>query len=60
MFVFKMNPMYHFLRFARSTIIDGISPEPKAYLFCLIAAFLPLVIGAAVFKKSQSKFILSL
>jgi ABC-2 type transport system permease protein len=60
MFIFKMNPMYHFIRFARLIIIDGISPEPKAYLFCLIAAFLPLAIGAVVFKKSQNKFILNL
>jgi len=56
--LFKMNPMYHFIRFSRTIIIDGISPEPKAYLFCIIAAFVPLVIGAKIFKKAQNGFAL--
>lgn len=60
MWLFKMNPLYHFIRFSRTIILDGVSPEPKAYLFCLIAAFVPLVIGAVVFKKTQDKFILNL
>lgn len=60
MFVFKLNPMYHFIRFSRAIIIDGVSPEPKTYLFCLIAAIVPLFIGGIVFKKTQNKFILSL
>lgn len=60
MWLFKLNPLYHFIRFTRAIILDGASPEPKAYLLCLIAAFIPLVIGAVVFKKSQDKFILNL
>ncbi|KLU64363.1 teichoic acid translocation permease protein TagG [Desulfosporosinus acididurans] len=59
-FIFKLNPLYHFIRFARTIILNGVSPEPKAYLFCLIAGFLPLVIGAIVFKRTQNKFILNL
>ena len=58
MFVFKMNPLYHFIRFARTIILQGVSPEPQAYLFCLIAAFVPLVFGIFVFKKTQDKFVL--
>lgn len=60
MVIFKMNPLYHFIRFSRTIILDGVSPEPQAYLYCLIAAFVPLVIGAVVFKKTQDKFILNL
>jgi ABC-2 type transport system permease protein len=60
MAIFKLNPLYHFIRFSRTIILNGVSPEPKAYLFCLIAAFVPLAIGAAVFKKSQDKFILNI
>jgi ABC-2 type transport system permease protein len=60
MVIFKMNPLYHFIRFSRTIILEGVSPEPKAYLFCLIAAFVPLAIGAAVFKKTQDKFILNM
>jgi len=60
MWLFKLNPLYHFIRFSRTIILDGVSPEPKAYLFCLIAAFVTLAIGAGVFKKTQDKFILNL
>ncbi len=58
MTIYKMNPMYHFIRFARTVVIDGISPEPKAYLICLIFAVGGLVIGGLVFRKVQDKFVL--
>lgn len=56
--IFKMNPMYHFISFTRTVLMEGVSPEPKAYLFCAIAAVVPLVIGLLVFKKTQDKFVL--
>lgn len=58
MTVYKMNPLYHIVRFIRICIMDGVSPEPKAYLFCLIGALVPLVLGIYVFKKTQDKFVL--
>lgn len=58
--LFKCNPLYHIIRFLRIVLIDGISPEPKAYLFCLIVSLVPLVIGAVIFKKNQDKFVLNL
>lgn len=58
MFIFKLNPLYHFIRFSRILVLQGVSPEPQAYLFCLIAAFVPFALGAIVFKKSQDKFVL--
>jgi ABC-2 type transport system permease protein len=60
MFLFKMNPMYHFIRFSRTIILDGISPEPQAYLFCLIAAIVPFLLGTAIFKKAQDRFVLNI
>ena len=60
MWLFKMNPLYHFIRFSRAIILNGASPEPKAYLFCLTAAFVPLIIGAVIFKKTQDNFILNI
>ena len=60
MTIYKMNPLYHIIRFIRIILIDGISPEPKAYLLMLIASFVPLVIGIAVFKKTQDRFVLNL
>lgn len=60
MALFKCNPMYHIIRFVRCVLINGVSPEPKAYALCLFASFVPLVIGAIIFKKNQDKFILNL
>lgn len=56
--VFKINPLYHFIRFARALILQGASPQPQAYLFCILASVIPFLLGAAVFKKTQNKFIL--
>lgn len=58
--LFKCNPLYHIIRFIRIILMDGVSPEPKAYALCLIASLVPLLIGAVVFKKNQDKFILNL
>ena len=56
--LYEMNPLYHVIRFIRIVLIDGVSPEPKAYFLCLIVVLVPLVVGILVFKKSQDKFIL--
>lgn len=59
-FVLKLNPMYHFIRFGRTVIIQGVSPEPKAYLYCIIAALGTFIVGTIVFKKTQDKFVLNI
>lgn len=56
--IYKMNPLYHIVRFMRIVLINGVSPEPKAYLFCLIVTLIPLAIGIYVFKKCQDRFVL--
>lgn len=60
MLLYKCNPLYHIIRFIRIVLMDGISPEPKAYSLCLIVSFVPLLVGAVIFKKNQDKFILNL
>lgn len=60
MLIYKCNPLYHIIRFIRIVLIQGVSPEPKAYVLCLIASFVPLMVGALVFKKNQDKFVLNL
>ena len=60
MTVYKMNPLYHIIRFIRITLMDGISPEPKAYALMLIVSVVPLVLGALVFKKTQDRFVLNI
>lgn len=58
--VYRLNPMYQFISFARICVTDGISPEPMAYFSCLISGFVVLLLGIAVFKKHQNKFVLYL
>ena len=59
-FIVRLNPLYHFIGNARTCLIDGISPEPRAYIFCALFALLSLLIGAYTFKKTQDKFALYL
>lgn len=58
--LYHMNPMYQYITFARVAIIDGISPAPTAYLWCIIPALVVFLLGAYVFKKNQDKFVLYL
>ena len=57
-FIQTLNPVYHCIRFLRIVLIDGVSPEPKAYFFCAFLAAAVLGLGAFIFKKFQDKFVL--
>lgn len=57
---YHMNPMYQYITFARICIIEGVSPAPTSYLWCMISAGSIFVIGALTFKKYQDKFVLYL
>lgn len=57
---YHMNPMYQYITFARICIIDGISPEPMAYLWCILSSVVVLVLGILTFKRHQDKFVLYL
>lgn len=54
--IYRLNPLYQFITFARTCIIDGISPAPQAYFMCLFYALGMLAVGGAVFKKYQNEF----
>ena len=60
MLVYKLNPLYHIIRFIRTILINGVSPEPKAYALALIASVVPLIIGSMVFKRTQDRFVLNI
>lgn len=57
-FIQTINPMYHMVKFARTILIDGISPAPMLYGTCLVSAVVTCMIGAWIFKKTQNKFVL--
>lgn len=59
-FILRLNPLYHFIGNARTCLMGGVSPEPRAYMFCMIFALLSLAIGAYTFKKTQDNFALYL
>lgn len=58
--LYHMNPMYQYITFARICIIDGVSPAPAAYLWCLVSSLVVLLLGVFVFKREQDKFVLYL
>lgn len=58
--MYHMNPMYQYITFARICIIDGISPEPMAYLWCIVSSLVVFALGVVTFKKNQDKFVLYL
>lgn len=58
--MYHMNPMYQYITFARICIIDGVSPEPMAYLWCIVSSLVVLALGIVMFKRNQDKFVLYL
>ena len=54
---FKLNPLYHYINFARRIILYGEMPTPFTFAVCAISALGTLLIGVIVFKKTQDKFI---
>lgn len=57
-FLFKLNPLYYYLKAFRESIYDGICPDGNLLLICLALSACALVIGCYVFKKYHNNFIL--
>ncbi len=57
---FHCNPMYQFIYFMRSILIDGVSPSPQHYLYCILLSIIPFMLGFWFFKKNEDKFIFNL
>lgn len=55
--LYHMNPLYQFIYFLRCITINGISPGPMTYVYCLLCSVVPLFIGLWVFKKNQDRFV---
>ncbi len=56
-FIFKVNPLYYFVKFARTVVLNNTLPPLQLYLECLFCAFVMLIIGLFFFKSKQDKFI---
>ena len=58
--IYTMNPMYQFITFLRSILLDGMAPSPELYLGCILSAGLMFIVGYWAFTKNQDKFVLYL
>lgn len=58
--IVRLNPLYYYVTFVRTCVIDGVSPEPTMYVQCFLIALAMLAVGALIFKKTQDHFVLYL
>jgi ABC-2 type transport system permease protein len=58
--VMQFNPMYHYISFIRTIILDGASPAASEFGICALCSVLMFLLGFLVCKKTQDKFILYL
>lgn len=55
--LFKFNPLYQFVTFMRTILLDAQTPSIQSFLWCGLSAIIVFIIGCIVFKKKQDKFI---
>ena len=55
--LFKLNPLYQFINFARTIILYHNTPTLFQFGACAFCAIVVFIIGLVVFKKNQDKFI---
>lgn len=53
----RLNPLYQFISFARTVILYHETPSAGQFAACAVPALLVLLLGAAVFRRSQDRFI---
>ncbi len=58
--IYRLNPLYQVITFVRSLLIDGVSPAPMAYVWCLVLCGLPFLIGMWAFRRNEHKFVLNI
>lgn len=56
--VVALNPAYKYISFIREIVMFGTFPSLATNISCALAAIVSLVIGIAVFRKYQGRFIL--
>ncbi len=58
--LYKLNPLYQYITFLRTILINGQAPTPRNYLGCILSAVIVLALGVYVFRKNEDKFVLYL
>jgi len=60
MIIIKMNPMYHYIKYVRMVILDGVLPSLNTHIYCIAFSIISLTVGIFIFKKAQKNFILNI
>ena len=55
--ILRLNPLYQFITFARTIILDARLPELSSFIICGAWAIGLFIIGGIVFRAKQDKFI---
>lgn len=55
--IMKLNPMLHYVNYFRE-VINGILPDWKTHLACLVAGVVMLLLGLVIFKFAKRRLIL--
>ena len=53
----KFNPMYQYINFGRMIILYNMTPSAESFGACALSSVLVLLLGTAVFRRNQDKFI---
>lgn len=57
LFIFKLNPLYWFIKFVRDIILYDVIPGLNVWIYCAVFSVGFLLLGMFIFKKNQDKFI---
>ena len=55
--IFRLNPLYQFINFARTIILDARLPELSSFVICGVWGICIFLMGGIIFKAKQDKFI---
>ena len=56
--IYRLNPMYQYVTFFRTLVLDAACPSLEQFAFCVGYAVLFMVLGTVIFGKMKKKFIL--
>ena len=57
--IYKLNPMYHYVTFFRTLVLEKSIPVFEEFIWCLGYAVLFALIGWFIYKKTKKNFILN-
>lgn len=55
--LFKFNPLYQYITFVRTILLDAKLPSLESFIWCGGSALIVCLIGCYIFKTKQDKFI---